>query len=226
MLKLATACLLLCATTLGVAGNAQAQPRAERVQFAKGTSAKTVTGSLKGDQSVDYLVGARSGQQLTVALDSSNTSTYFNVLPPASETALFVGSTSGNQFSGTLPASGDYRVRVYLMRNAARRNEITDYKLRIGVNGDAATAAATQPAAKGQPISAGNRPAYCRGEAAGQYGTRPAYIKTLAPVKAGNGAISIDGTVDKGSEGIKQFRCRFDAQGRFIDVMALTSDGE
>lgn len=226
MLKLATACLLLCATTLGVADDAQAQPRAERVQFAQGTSAETISGSLKGDQSVDYLVGARSGQQLTVALDSSNTSTYFNVLPPGSETAMFVGSTSGNQFSGTLPTSGDYRVRVYLMRNAARRNEASDYKLRIGVTGGTPRAAATQPSAKGQPISAGNRPAYCRGEAAGQYGTRPAYIKTLAPVKAASGAVSIDGTVDKGNEGIKQFRCRFDAQGRFIDVMALTPDGE
>ncbi|WP_312315941.1 hypothetical protein [Stenotrophomonas sp.] len=226
MLKLATGCLLLCAATFGAADYAHAQARAERVQFAKGASAKTISDSLKGDQSVDHVVGARGGQQLTVALDSSNTSTYFNVLPPGSETALFVGSTSGNQFTGTLPASGDYRVRVYLMRNVARRNESTDYKLRIGVTGGAATATTIQPSAKGKPISAGNRPAYCRGEAAGQYGTRPAYIKTLAPMKAASGAIIIDGTVDKGSEGIKKFRCRFDAQGLFIDVMALTPDGE
>jgi hypothetical protein len=32
--------------------------------------------------------------------------------------------------------------------------------------------------------------------------------------------------VDKGSEGIKKFRCRFDARGRFVDVVAMTPDGE
>ena len=37
---------------------------------------------------------------------------------------MFVGSISGNQFEGRLPASGDYKVRVYLMRSAARRDEI------------------------------------------------------------------------------------------------------
>ena len=68
-------------------------------------------------------------------------------------------------------------------------------------------------------------PAYCRGEVSGQYGTRPTYVKTGAIAKA-PGGFFIDGTVDKGSEGIKRFRCRFDAQRRFVDVMAMTPDGE
>jgi hypothetical protein len=34
-----------------------------------------------------------------------------------------------------LPADGDYKVRVYLMRNAARRNEASDYTLTISVTG-------------------------------------------------------------------------------------------
>jgi hypothetical protein len=44
---------------------------------------------------------------------------------------MFVGSSSGNQFEGRLPASGDYKVRVYLMRSAARRDEIADYRLEM-----------------------------------------------------------------------------------------------
>ena len=44
---------------------------------------------------------------------------------------MFVGSTSGNQFEGRLPASGDYKVRVYLMRSAARRDEIANYRLEM-----------------------------------------------------------------------------------------------
>lgn len=77
----------------------------------------------------------------------------------------------------------------------------------------------------GAPVTAGNMPAFCRGEVAGQYGTKPAYVKTDAPMKQADGSTSIDGTVDKGSEGIKKFRCRFDTNGAFVDVMAMTSDG-
>lgn len=81
-------------------------------------------------------------------------------------------------------------------------------------------------AAYGSPISRGNMSAYCRGEVAGMYGTRPYYVKTRQIVKARNGSLSISGTVDKGSEGIKKFKCRFDAKRNFIDVMAMTPDGE
>ncbi len=80
--------------------------------------------------------------------------------------------------------------------------------------------------ARGAPISRGNMPAYCRGEVAGMYGTRPQYVKTGKIVKEKDGSYSISGTVDKGNEGIKKFKCRYDASRNFIDVMALTSDGK
>ena len=80
--------------------------------------------------------------------------------------------------------------------------------------------------AESAPISRGNMPAYCRGEVAGMYGTRPRYVKTSQIVKEKNGGYSISGTVDKGNEGIKKFKCRFDKNCNFIDVMALRSDGK
>ncbi len=88
----------------------------------------------------------------------------------------------------------------------------------------AAVAASSQVQAA--PISRGNMAAYCRGEVAGMYGTRPRYVKTRQIVKAKGGGLSIEGTVDKGAEGIKRFKCRFDGARNFIDVMAMTSDGE
>jgi hypothetical protein len=78
----------------------------------------------------------------------------------------------------------------------------------------------------GSPISPGNRKAFCRGEVAGEYGTRPIFVTTGKLIKAKDGSTSVSGTVDKGNEGIKMFKCRFDAKGRFIDVMAMTQDGE
>ncbi len=40
-----------------------------------------------------------------------------------------------NIFDGTLPMSGEYTVSVYMMRSAARRNEVSNYMLAISVEG-------------------------------------------------------------------------------------------
>ena len=121
---------------------AQGGIRTERVQFAPGATSATVKATIKGDQTVDYVLGASAGQTMKVSFRSSNTSGYFNVMAPGSEgEALFVGSTSGNTFHGVLTMAGDYTVRVYLMRNAARRNESANYTVTFSItNGPARTA--------------------------------------------------------------------------------------
>jgi hypothetical protein len=221
----ASVCLLV-----GIAGFvvvSRADERTEAVHFAKGRTATTLKNSIRGDASVAYELGASMGQTLSVAFKPSNASCYFNVLPPAGDTAIFIGSTSGNEFSAKLGSSGTYRVPVYLMRNAARRNEICKYSITFEISGNAAATAATTPAAAAPAsVTRGNMPAFCRGEASRQYGVKPAYIETDAITAGADGGSSIDGTADKGPDGIKKFRCRFDAAGRFIDVMAMTSDGE
>ena len=118
------------------------QIRQERVQFKPGTSSATLTATIKGGESVDYVLGARAGQTMSVALKTSHGSNYFNVLPPGSEAAIAVGSTIGDTWSGTLPADGDYRIRVYLMRNAARRQESAAFTLTVGITGKPAGATA------------------------------------------------------------------------------------
>jgi hypothetical protein len=94
-------------------------------------------GSIKGDAGVDYKIGARAGQTLAVTMKPSNASTYFNILPPGSEAAMFIGSTSGATATVVLPDDGVYVVRVYLMRNASRRSETSNYTLTVGVTGKA-----------------------------------------------------------------------------------------
>ena len=68
-------------------------------------------------------------------LKGSNLQNYFNVIAAGTDTALFIGSSSGNSFRGLLPSDGDVRVRVYLMRPAARRHEASSYSLRMGISG-------------------------------------------------------------------------------------------
>ena len=92
---------------------------------------------MKGDADVDYLVRAAAGQTITVSLKVSNRSNYFNVLPPGSADAAMHVGQDGGPYTGMLPADGDYKVRVYLMRNAARRNEVSNYELTVTVTGQA-----------------------------------------------------------------------------------------
>jgi hypothetical protein len=62
---------------------------------------------------------------------------YFNVLPPGSkDVAMYAGQT-GEDFKGVLPTDGDYTIRVYLVRAAARRNESSRYTLTVSVTGKA-----------------------------------------------------------------------------------------
>lgn len=215
----------LAVTIAAIPATAQSPIRTERVQFPKGASAATVRGAIRGYDTVDYIVGARVGQSMSVSMQTSNSSAYFNILPPRSEQAIFNSSIAGNRFDGRLKDSGDYRVRVYLMRNAARRGERATYSLSVGVTARPANGGvAPGPIGSGRPITAGNRSAYCRGEASQQYGVRPNYIR-VTPAIANASGIMIDGTADQGRNGIKRFRCRFDARGRFVDVMAMTRDG-
>jgi hypothetical protein len=117
------------------AGVAQAEIESRRVMFAAGTDAILLPGQLKGDQTIDYKLRAGAGQTLTVDLKGSNPQNYFNVMAAGSENALFIGSSSGNSFHGVLPSDGDVRVRVFLMRPAARRHETSNYSLRLGISG-------------------------------------------------------------------------------------------
>ena len=109
----------------------------QRIAFPAGADSSLVKGQLKGDQTVDYILRAGAGQTLTVELKGSNLQNYFNVLAAGTDNALFIGSSSGNSFRGLLPSDGDVRVRVYLMRPAARRQESSSYSLHMGIDGAA-----------------------------------------------------------------------------------------
>jgi len=131
--KIVIAVAIILFSAYSYAGNAvQSKP----IRFAKGSSSATVHGTIKGRNYMDYKLIAKAGQTMTVKFKTSNFSSYFNVLPPESEdVAIFVGSMNGNEWSGLLDKDGSYTIRVYLTRNAARRNEIANYTLTVGVEG-------------------------------------------------------------------------------------------
>jgi len=108
--------------------------RSERVQFARGHSSATITGELRGYDTVDYRIGVRAGQTVHVSMRGSNASGYFNVSADNAPEAIFVGAMEGDTFTGASPITGDLVVRVYLMRNAARRGARLNYSLVIAAH--------------------------------------------------------------------------------------------
>lgn len=129
--------LAVAALLVGSPGLAQEEGiREERVRFETGATGTTIEGRISGYEIVDYKVGARAGQTLVVSMTTDGGANYFNLMAPGeTEVAFFNGSVNENAYTGTLPETGDYTVRVYQMRSAARRGETAHYTLRVIVTG-------------------------------------------------------------------------------------------
>lgn len=116
---------------------AQEQPRTQSIAVDRETGKTVVESSLTGYEVIDYRVAAMAGQSLSVALETDSGANYFNIIPPDSENeAIFVGSTSGNHFAAELDLDGDWTIRVYQMRAAARRGATATFTLSVGVSGE------------------------------------------------------------------------------------------
>lgn len=199
-----------------------AQAQTVDVKFPRGTNGTTIQGSITGDQSIKYRVGVSAGQRMSVQLDTDNASNYFNITAPGASEALFNGSISGNATSFVIPSSGNYVINVYLMRNAARRNETANYELTLYVENAAASAPAQRapapraPAPVADGISMDLMPRFCQGEASAKYSVRPQDLTTNMAFKSGNNYV-VQGYFD-GANGTTFFNCYFDLNGNFQSV--------
>lgn len=94
---------------------------------------KTMRGKLRGYDTAEYTIRLRAGQSVTATLKTNLRSNYFNVTGPEGGDALFVGSRDGERYRAKVRQDGDYKISVYLMANAARRDERASYALKIQV---------------------------------------------------------------------------------------------
>ena len=95
-----------------------AQGVPQRVRFQSGHSSATMKGRIVGFDTKDYVVGAKAGQAMAVRLSSTNPPTYF-VIYSINGRATDMNETT--EWSENLSESGDYVIRVFMMRSAARR---------------------------------------------------------------------------------------------------------
>jgi hypothetical protein len=127
-------CILLASATVWAADPV----RHEQLELAQGAPLKKLSGKLKGYGTVEYRLAVPAGGALDLTLKSANRSTNFNVSADGADEALFIGSRDGDHFAMAAPAGAVYKVSVYLMRNAARRNEQAAYVLEANVSAPAA----------------------------------------------------------------------------------------
>ena len=114
------------------ATKAPAEPvtRTERVRFPAGASGVELGGRLNSGDAVNYLLGARAGQVLSVRLLPDDADTHFNVFQPGGA-ILYESSGDGpdrNAYRGQLRASGDHTVTVYYIGP-----EAADYRIEFTI---------------------------------------------------------------------------------------------
>ncbi len=100
----------------------------QRISFAPGAASANVGGQVQGYQVRDYLLNARAGQ--TMFTQVIGTSPFLQIVVSAPNGSTLY--TGGGNWSGALPSSGDYRVRVQIVPEE-RDNASAEYSLTIGI---------------------------------------------------------------------------------------------
>ncbi|MBE0349351.1 MULTISPECIES: hypothetical protein [Pseudoalteromonas] len=88
---------------------------------------------IKGYEMWEYQINLNKGNTLKVDFAPSNSSNYFNILPKGNPTALYVGPAKGDHAELKIPDDGNYVIWVFLMRNAAGRDEHSKFTEDISV---------------------------------------------------------------------------------------------
>jgi hypothetical protein len=102
-----------------------------RVRFARGATSAVVSGTVRGYAYKDYVVGTSAGQEITAKLNQA-TSSVLTIFQPNGDN--LEGAAEMDEFTGTLPTSGDYVIRVMMVRADARRpRSVSNYTLKISI---------------------------------------------------------------------------------------------
>jgi hypothetical protein len=113
------------------------QDRVQAVLPPADATSLTETGRISGAETMTYTIDAKSGHSASVKFRSNNAKCTFLIYgpgqTPGGNAPMFDSIASGNQFSGFLPATGRYLVRIALSREAARNLQSCDYTVTFAV---------------------------------------------------------------------------------------------
>jgi hypothetical protein len=119
---------LLAATTAIAQHGGKAEPL--RIEFKRGTTSTTMSGTVRGSEEMEYVLAAKKGQRLTIKITSVPLrSSVFQLLGEDQDT-LGLEHDANFNYSGVLPKDGDYFINV---RRPTEAKGTSRYKLTITV---------------------------------------------------------------------------------------------
>jgi hypothetical protein len=77
----------------------------------------------------------------------------------------------------------------------------------------------------GPAINKKEMPDYCRNMVVEMFAVKPNKVK-LEKLVEGTNVFSVPGAADQGANGTRAFQCTFDAEGRFVEMVVETQEGE
>lgn len=118
---------------LATSAISQETERAVQVTLAAGGRPQVLADAITEYEAVSYVVPLQKGQQLHATLASSNAANCFDIYAPGEARPFYVGADSGNTHGLTAAATGNYRIRVFLLRFAARDGQSARYELELSL---------------------------------------------------------------------------------------------
>jgi hypothetical protein len=101
-----------------------------RIEFKRGTTSTTVSGTVRGDEQAEYVLSAKKGQRLIIKLTSVPAkSSVFQLLGPDNDT-MGLEYDANYDFSGILRVTGDYSINV---KRPTEAKGTSRYKLTVTV---------------------------------------------------------------------------------------------
>ncbi len=97
--------------TVAIAPVAQSAPGTQRIQFAAGAVSAQVSGQVSGTVSRNYVLNARAGQHMQLALSWAGSPVYLTLVSPGGS-PLARAQAGAQGFDGTLPENGDYSISI------------------------------------------------------------------------------------------------------------------
>lgn len=102
-------------------GGGKAEPN--RIEFKRGTSSTTISGTVRGDEQAEYVLGAKKGQRLTITITSVPARTSGFDLHGPEDVDLGLEFDTNMSFSRRLPKTGDYLITVVKLSDAVRSSK-------------------------------------------------------------------------------------------------------
>ena len=106
-----TLLFVLIACSLAIAQNGgKAEPN--RIEFKRGASSTTISSTVRGNEQAEYVLSAKQGQRLILKLTSVPAKSSVFDLHGPNEVDMGLEYDANYDYSGKLPATGDYLISV------------------------------------------------------------------------------------------------------------------